>query len=228
MVSLSTPPLTLTTMRDMNESVAAFTQRASGTIEILDYSLLSGKTFTVAGTTLTEGADFNATTDNDTTAAALATAIDGIATISASANGAVITVIADAPGTGGNSKGLATNADPEAATVSGATLTGGVAQTYSTPQRVQEGGGVDIFLNLTALVGTSLDVTPEVSANGVDYYPAEDGDGNAVAFTQFTGAGKQKVFVPLAGAYIRLKFVLAGSLTSATLDYQMVETCQAA
>lgn len=215
-------------MRDMNESVAAFTQRASGTITILDYTLMAGKTVTVAGTVLTEGVDFNAATDNDTTATNLAAAIDAIATVNAAAVGAVVTVNADAPGTGGNSKGMATNGAAEAITLSGATLTGGVAASYSTAQRVLEGKGVDIFLNLTALTGTSLDVTPEVSANGVDYYPAEKADGTAIVFTQFTAVGKQKVFVPLAGAFIRLKFVLAGSLTSAALNYQMVETGEGA
>lgn len=215
-------------MRDMNESVAAFTQRASGVITIVDWNLLAGKTFTLGGTTVTEGVEFTAATSNAATATALATALDAIATVGSTPSGSTVICTADAPGTAGNSKTLATNAAAGGATVSGATLTGGVAASYSTPQRVQQAGGVDIFLNLTALTGTSLDVTPEVSANGVDYYPAEKADGTAITFTQFTATGKQKVFVPLAGAYIRLKFILAGSLTSATLDYQMVETGEAA
>lgn len=200
---------------DATFTFTALDQRASGTITIVDYTLLSGKTFTVGVDTLTEGSDFNAATSNDATATALATAIDAIASVGASANGAVVTVTADAPGTAGNSKALSTNADAEAATVSGATLTGGVAATYTDPFLVDpEYNTVYAYLDVDTLAGGSptLDVTPEVSMdkNG-DYQQAENDSESGVAFTQQTGAGQdqQKIINPLN--WLRFKIVLGGT-----------------
>lgn len=99
--------------------------KASGTVTIVDYTLLAGKTVTVNGTVLTEGAEWNAATDNDTTAASLETAIEAVTNINSTVVGAVITVEAAAVGVAGNAYTLATNAAVEGLTISGATLTGG-------------------------------------------------------------------------------------------------------
>lgn len=105
---------------------AAHLTAATGTVTVVDYTQLAGKTVTVRSTVLTEGVDWNAATDNDTTAASLELAIEAVADIDSSATNAVITVVAHTKGTVGNGYALATDADPAGLTVSGAFLTGGI------------------------------------------------------------------------------------------------------
>ena len=102
-------------------------KRASGTIEIVDYSLFDGaETFTVNGVVLTHTTDFAVATSNAVTALNLANAINAkVAGVSATVAAGVITVTANDPGLAGNSITLATTATAEEATVSGAALTGG-------------------------------------------------------------------------------------------------------
>lgn len=69
----------------------------SGTITVADYTALGGATVTVgvngSDTTKTEGGgDWAAATDNDTTATSLASSLNGITGVDASASGAVVTV----------------------------------------------------------------------------------------------------------------------------------------
>lgn len=99
---------------------------ATGTVTIVDYTLLAGKTVTTNAVTKTEGADWTAAVSNDATATSLAAALDAIAGVSAAAVGAVVTITADAFGILGNAIDLATNAAAGAATVSGAFLAGGL------------------------------------------------------------------------------------------------------
>jgi hypothetical protein len=100
---------------------------ASGTITVLEYADpdMSGATFTVNGVTKTEGVDFNAVTDNDTTATNLAAALDAISGVGASAVNNVVTVVADATGTAGNSIGMSTDLTGDEVSLSGATLASG-------------------------------------------------------------------------------------------------------
>lgn len=99
---------------------------ATGTYTVVDFSQLSGDNVVVDGVTLTEGVDWTAATDNNTTAASLANAIDtGVPSVSAVAVGAVVTVTADNEGTLGNSI-TTTTSDAVNLTVSGPTLSGGV------------------------------------------------------------------------------------------------------
>lgn len=97
---------------------------ASGTFTIVDYSGLTGDTFTVGTVTLTEGVDFDAETSNDVTADNLAEAINAIPNVSAVAVGAVVTVTAATAGVAGNSIGISTNGGADV-TVSGANLANG-------------------------------------------------------------------------------------------------------
>lgn len=100
----------------------------TGTMTISGATLTGGQdnlTVTVNGTALVQGADFTAAVDNDTTATSLAAAIDALANVSAAAVGAVVTITADAEGTTANAYNLLTS-DVASATVSGATLSGGV------------------------------------------------------------------------------------------------------
>lgn len=99
---------------------------ATGTVTIVDYTLLAGKTVTTNSVTKTEGANWTAATSNAATATSLASALDAIAGVSAAAVGNVVTITADAFGILGNAIGLSTNAAAGAATVSGAALSGGL------------------------------------------------------------------------------------------------------
>lgn len=99
---------------------------ATATATIVDYTSLAGKTVTVNGTVLTEGVNWTAATNNNTTATSLAAAIAALANVGAAAVGAVVTITADTAGTAGNSYTLATNG-AAALTISGATFTGGEA-----------------------------------------------------------------------------------------------------
>lgn len=70
---------------------------ASGyaTVEIVDYSALTGDSVTVNGTAKTAGADWTAATSNEDTADSLATALNAISGVSAFAVGAVVFVYDD-------------------------------------------------------------------------------------------------------------------------------------
>lgn len=103
---------------------AATAVAATGTYTVVDYTLLTGATATVAGTVLTEGVDWTASVSNASTATSLASAIDALATVGAAAVGAVITVTATTAGVAGNSIGTLTS-DAVNLTVGAATLTGG-------------------------------------------------------------------------------------------------------
>lgn len=74
------------------------THAAQGISTVIDFSLLSGDTVTIDGvgitnTTLTEGVEWTASTDNETTATSLASAINGVTGVTATASGAIVTVI---------------------------------------------------------------------------------------------------------------------------------------
>jgi hypothetical protein len=99
--------------------------KATGTVTVVDYSVLAGATLTVYGSVLTEGVEWTASVDNDTTAASLAAAIDALVDIAATSVGNVIAVEAEANGVLGNTYTLATS-DVVNLTISGATLLGGV------------------------------------------------------------------------------------------------------
>lgn len=111
------------------------TEKASGTFTITDYTQLTGDTFEIRGVSFVEGVDFDAVTDNDTTAANLAQAIndsgnvliDGVVEANASTN--VVTITAIAGGTAANSYTISFSDDPNGATSSAATMAGGVDAT---------------------------------------------------------------------------------------------------
>lgn len=112
--------------------------RASGTITITNNTnLTDGDTFTINGTVFTAkssgatGNQFNIGADVNASAAALQAVLDasvvaGVAVATYTVNSATITITYDTPGTGGNSFTLAVS-DATAASVSGATLSGGTA-----------------------------------------------------------------------------------------------------
>lgn len=108
-------------LNDSIDLVAAVA--ATGTITIVDYSTLAGKTVTVNGTVLTEGVEWNRGASNDAAATSLASAINALAPVNASALTNVVTVTAATAGVAGNAITLADNSAD--ITLSGATLANG-------------------------------------------------------------------------------------------------------
>lgn len=190
-------------MKDFNILTEALDQRASGTIDVLDYdlldgkkatgrvtvrdyTLLAGKTVTVNGTVLTEGVNWTAAVDNETTAATLEIAIEAVTNIDSTVDGAVINVTAGAIGAAGNAYTLATNAAADGLTVSGATLTGGQdAGTFTIgPDTITEGAdfnaetsnavtATNIAAAIAALAGVSA------TSNGTTVTIVNDASGTA-------------------------------------------------
>lgn len=108
----------------LNINLESLAVASTGTYTVVNYTLLSGAVATVDGVTYTEGVDWTAATDNDTTAASLASAIDSGTNVSAAAASAVVTVTAVDAGAAGDSIATLTS-DATNLTVSGATLGGG-------------------------------------------------------------------------------------------------------
>ena len=82
--------------------------------------------FTLNGTTVVQGTDFNAASDNDTTASNLATALDAATNVSAAAVGAVVTATADARGTTANAYVFTQDVTGGSSISGSGTLAGGV------------------------------------------------------------------------------------------------------
>lgn len=207
-------------MKDFNQAFTALDQRASATITVLDYTLLSGKTITVNGNVLTEGVGFNAVTSNNQTATNIASAIDALALVNAAAVGPLVTIHADAPGTAANSYNLLTNADAEALTLSGSTLAGGVAATYTAdlPLDGDEGlSGVEATILITGFTGASgsLVVTPQYSYDKETWF-----DDNSSVFTAVNGTTSlpynETKRMNFTGQYVRFKLVTSGVISSIT------------
>lgn len=130
----------------------------AGTMAISGATLTGGQTnltVTVNGTALVQGTAFTAETSNAVTATNIAAAIDALENIGAAAEGAVVTIIADARGVAGNAYTTVTS-NAAAATVSGATFTGGragdtVVIAGTTCTCVASGAGANQFVNIAGL-----------------------------------------------------------------------------
>lgn len=101
--------------------------RASGTITMTNVGNLATDTFTINGTALVEGTDWNRGASTTTAATALAAAINSdVAGVSAKSNGAIVTVYADVYGAAGDAITMTyTDGGTAGATLSGATLANG-------------------------------------------------------------------------------------------------------
>lgn len=112
----------------LSDVAFTFTERphARGAMIVTGVNQLQGDVVNVNGTTLTEGVHFTAATNTSTTAASLATAIDAIANISATAFGATVIITYDVPGNSGNSIAMSyTQGTGNGLTLSGNSLAGG-------------------------------------------------------------------------------------------------------
>lgn len=187
----------------------------TGTMAISGATLMGGvdgSTITVDGNTFTCVAS-GAGGGEFTSAAGLATLIDGISGVNAVNASGTITINADAVGTAGNS--IAMSKTGAGLTLSGATLSGGAAALYTDVFTMDEGlDECEIVLSITALGGTSptVDVTPQVSHDGgVTFLDAEKEDGNALAFPQKNATGSDQLYMKRAGKKNRCKIVLGGT-----------------
>lgn len=151
-------------------SIALETNAASG-IALSGATLAGGKavlTVTVDLDTFVAGTDFDAETDNDTTAANLAAAIDTTG-VTATAEGAVVTITLDTNGAQGTHLALATS-NTSAATVSGEELAGG------SDLLTLEVNGVSFVAGVDFEVGADLE---ETAQNFVDALNASEDVGIA-------------------------------------------------
>jgi len=168
-----------TTNTDTTQVIAADTSGAAGNSIAVSEALANGSwgaatlaggydnlTVTVNGTALVQGSDWNAGASNNAAATALASAINALANIGASANSAVVTITADEANTTANGYALVTSSAP-AATVSGATLSGGVnpdtvtvnSQTYKCVSPATDPDEFANIAGLTALIEADADLT---------------------------------------------------------------------
>jgi hypothetical protein len=159
---------------------------------------INAATVTVGATTLVESADFNAITSNDQTATNLATAIDGLALVGASATLAVVTVTADATDVSGNSIALAKVGSGVA--VSGAFLTGGangltttVSGTGGTAQKTVNGATMSGAVAPNVL-GFFVDNSITALTSSYVYFPFAVRYNNIVLNNDETTGTKQVIF----------------------------------
>lgn len=124
----------------------------------------NGDTITVAGTVFTKAAAPSPT--EFSTIAELTALIDGLATVSATDNGAVITITASTPGVGGNAITLSKTG--AALTLSGATLTGGAAAVAAS--------GTFTFASEPVVIDNPVAVGPVPLTGGEDGLASLDDD----------------------------------------------------
>ncbi len=182
--------------------------------------------------TIVQGSDFNAVTDNNTTATNIATKISTLSGYIATATLDTVTLFYTAPGTTGNSKALTTNA-PTGVTLSAATLLGGVAASYSQVFDISNVGYVSqltALVSLNALAGSSTPkatVTPEWSLDKVNFTDFAKADASAY-FSDFTAINTPQRMDATndISPFYRFKIVLAGINTIADVLIEAVAAAE--
>jgi len=163
-------------------------------------------TVTVNATVLVQGTDFTAETDEDTTATNIAAAIDLIAGYTSTATTATVSILVDAAGTAGN-VALETN-KPSDLTLSGATLAGGLAATYTDAFEVyndKEGFDfIDYVATISAVTANGVTITPQVSYDKGTWI-------DRTALTEITANGSVEDTISTPKAFVRWKIVLSGA-----------------
>lgn len=200
-VQISNGVSTATQIKAAIDATSNIAAKASGTVTIVDYSALAGVVVTVAGHALTEGVDWTAATDNNTTADSLAAAIDALAEVSA-ANpaAAAITVLAASVGTAGNAITIAKTGGGANITLSGATLANGrdglvvtISGTGSNAQKTVNGAA------MTGAVGPNdlsfyVDNTITALTSTFVYFPFNNVMRNFNVFNDETSGAKAVIF----------------------------------
>lgn len=170
-------------------------------------------TFTIDNTVFTETADWDAEDDNETTAANIAAAIvASVETVDAAVDDedpTIVHVYWETPGTVGNTKALASS-DEDNLAISGDTLEGGVAVTYTEPWDYQDAATMESQLVVSNKSGTiTVDVTPYFSMDEENWIAG-------TAFTQLTNNGTKDVENTKPLGSVRYGIVLGG--TNPTCD----------
>lgn len=116
-------------IRNVDKMDKATPVAASGSLTVVDFNQLAGAIFSIDGIDLTEGSEWNASIDNDTTASSLGAAIaalqvSGNALYSVSVNSNTVNITYNTAGISGNSVTLSSS-DVINLPISGSTLTGG-------------------------------------------------------------------------------------------------------
>lgn len=173
----------------LNVNLESVAVASTGTITITNFANVGLDTVTVDGTSLVEGTDWNAGGDNDTTATALASAIDALPNVSASATLAVITVTAVDAGVAGDAIAMS-----YVDSGSGVGIT--VDATLS--------GGVDGDLDLSSVTAGML--VKNTAADFVAVVTAVNDTTDTITIatdptTSFDGDSKVHVYLPSAVTY---------------------------
>ena len=161
--------------------------KESGTVTVVDYTQLAGKTVTVNGVVYTEGVQWTAATDNDTTATSLAAAIGGVCTAAALLN--VVTITRTT--VGAYSTTLASS-DAVNLLLSGATLSGGVAMDTAAQVAVKFAATVDSLAGFIAPVPPSTVAIITNAVGGIATNISATGSAASVMVTS-EGAAKGTV-----------------------------------
>jgi hypothetical protein len=175
---------------------------------------VNGDTVVLQGTTFTCVAS-SAGAQEFTNITELEALCEAVAGFDSTQNGTVVTIYWNTAGTAGNAKTLAlggSNAGTMA--ISGATFSGGSDASYSTSVVLYgDEAEVEMTVQIDTLDGSSptVDVTPQVSADNVNWLDAVTEAGVAITFAQFTATGTKTKYIKLAGAYMRAKIVLGGT-----------------
>lgn len=212
-----------------------WTVTGTGTFSALNITFSGGQdhaVLTVNGTPLVEGTDWDAASDNDTTAASLELAIEAVTDITSSATAAAITVEAATAGAAGNAYTLATS-DVTNLTISGATLTGG-ADAIAASTITFNDGTEHVFTCVAATPGANefssiselsalFDALDSVSASqdGTDVtITAATAGAAANAFTlAHTGAGLTPAAATLTGGIDALSITVGTSTVVEGTDF---------
>lgn len=216
-------------------STVTITAEAEGTTAN-SYNLLtsSAPAATVSGATLSggvngdtvvlQGTTFTCVTSSPgaqefTNITELEALCEAVAGFDSSQDGTTVTIYWNTPGTAGNAKTLAlggSNAGTMA--ISGGTFSGGADASYTSPFVVRGETEMEMTVQIDTLAGSSptVDVTPQVSADGINWVAAVDVSGSAITFAQFTATGTKIKYIKPLNAQVRAKIVLGGTNPVAT------------
>lgn len=129
----------------------------------------------------------------------------------------MVTIKADAPGVAGNAYNLLTDATA-GITLSGATLSGGVAASYTPSVQISDGPNwaqIDTVISITSATGSgkTLTITPQVSLDNENWI-----DKTATAALSTVANTLLATTEPLT--YLRYKLVLGGTVNP-QFDFQI-------
>jgi len=195
---------TPTNLTGSNFAFTSTTHAKQGIATVVDFNNLSGDAVTIDGTnitntTLTEGVDWTAATSNTATATSLASAINGVAGVSATASGAVVTVIADDATVAADITTFTstdgTNLPVSAQSVDGSSTVNGDEALFTAPAPID----FDNFSTLT-LDGFIIDWSSEGGNKEVElrFRLAGTNIGNSVNLSKFIEIGTFNVWQSLA------------------------------